>query len=100
MGWRLAGRAWHHGYATEAAAAAVGRGVRRGRMTELWSITAALNTPSQAVMRRIGMRPYAEFEHPRIEAGHWLRPHVVFRKQRLWVGGRADHGPFGMNGGG
>jgi RimJ/RimL family protein N-acetyltransferase len=51
-------------------------------LDELWSMTAVLNTPSQAVMRRIGMTPHAYFEHPRVEPGHRLRPHVVFRRQR------------------
>jgi RimJ/RimL family protein N-acetyltransferase len=82
VGWRLARRAWHHGYATEAATAAVGVAFDGAGLDELWSMTAVLNTPSQAVMRRIGMTRYADFEHPRIERGHRLRPHVVFRKQR------------------
>ena len=82
VGWRLARRAWHHGYATEAATAAVGVAFDGAGLDELWSITAVLNTPSQAVMRRIGMTRYADFEHPRVERGHRLRPHVAFRKQR------------------
>jgi RimJ/RimL family protein N-acetyltransferase len=82
VGWRLARRAWHQGYATEAATAAVGVAFDGVGLDELWSMTAVLNTPSQAVMRRIGMTPYAHFEHPRIEPGDRLRPHVVFRKQR------------------
>ena len=82
VGWRLARRAWHCGYATEAAAAAVGVAFDGAGLEELWSMTAVLNMPSQAVMRRIGMTPYADFEHPRIERGHRLRPHVVFRLRR------------------
>ena len=49
-------------------------------------MTAVLNEPSQAVMRRIGMTPYARFEHPRIEPGHPIRPHVAFRLQRPRTG--------------
>lgn len=82
VGWRLARRAWHHGYATEAATAAVGVAFDGVGLDKLWSMTAVLNTPSQAVMRRIGMTPYAHFEHPRVEPGHRLRPHVVFRMRR------------------
>jgi RimJ/RimL family protein N-acetyltransferase len=86
VGWRLACRAWHHGYATEAATAAVGVAFDGVGLDELWSMTAVLNTPSQAVMRRIGMTQYAHFEHPRIEPGHRLRPHVVFRLPRPQAG--------------
>jgi RimJ/RimL family protein N-acetyltransferase len=78
IGWRLPRTAWHHGYATEAAIAA--RDVAFGGigLPELWSFTAELNTPSQAVMRRIGMTESARFSHPRVPEGSPLRPHVLY----------------------
>ena len=45
-------------------------------------MTAVLNEPSQAVMRRLGMTLYAHFQHPRIDPGHPIRPHVLFRLPR------------------
>jgi RimJ/RimL family protein N-acetyltransferase len=47
-------------------------------LAELWSMTSVLNTPSQAVMRRIGMTEAARFEHPFVPDGHPLKPHVVY----------------------
>jgi RimJ/RimL family protein N-acetyltransferase len=82
VGWRLARSAWHQGYATEAAHAAVDVAFTGVGLTEVWSMTAVLNTPSQAVMRRLGMRPYAHFDHPAVEVGHPVRPHVVYRLRR------------------
>jgi RimJ/RimL family protein N-acetyltransferase len=41
---------------------------------------------SQAVMRRLGMTPYARFDHPRIAAGHPVRPHIAYRLQRARPG--------------
>jgi RimJ/RimL family protein N-acetyltransferase len=82
VGWRLARHAWHHGYATEAGTAALGVAFRGAGLAEVWSMTAVLNEPSQAVMRRLGMTLHAHFEHPRIERGHPIRPHVLFRKPR------------------
>jgi RimJ/RimL family protein N-acetyltransferase len=82
VGWRLARHAWHHGYATEAAAAAVDVGFEGVGLDEIWSMTAVLNLPSQAVMRRLGMTPYAHFDHPKLDVGHPLRPHVVYRASR------------------
>ncbi len=79
IGWRLARHAWHHGYATEAARAAVDAAFGPLRLPRLWSMTAVTNTPSQAVMRRIGMREHGHFDHPRIPRGHVLRPHVAYR---------------------
>ena len=78
VGWRLGRQAWHKGYATEAARAALDVGLNRLGLPVIWSMTAVLNTPSQAVMRRLGMVRYRLFDHPRIEMGHALRPHVVY----------------------
>lgn len=82
VGWRLAQHAWHHGYATEAATAAVDVGFRAIGLDEIWSMTAVLNAPSQAVMQRLGMTRYGNFEHPAVPEGHRVRPHVVYRLQR------------------
>jgi len=82
VGWRLAQHAWHQGFATEAAAATVGVGFHGAGLAEIWSMTSVHNEPSQAVMRRLGMTPYARFDHPRIERGHPLRPHVLYRLGR------------------
>jgi RimJ/RimL family protein N-acetyltransferase len=78
IGWRLARTAWHHGYATEAARAARDVAFDGIGLTELWSMTAVLNTPSQAVMRRIGMTEAARFEHPRVPDGSPLKAHVTY----------------------
>ena len=80
IGWRLARTAWGHGYATEAARAAARVGLVEAGLPELWSVTAVLNRPSQAVMRRIGLVRHVLFEHPRVPEGSPLRPHVAYRK--------------------
>jgi RimJ/RimL family protein N-acetyltransferase len=82
VGWRLARHAWHHGYATEAAMAAAGVAFEGAGVAEIWSMTATANVPSQAVMRRLGMTLHTRFDHPAIEAGHPLRPHVAYRLAR------------------
>ena len=82
VGWRLAGHAWGHGYATEAARAALGLAFTELDLTEVWSITAVLNTPSRAVMERLGMSVDSYFEHPRVAADSPLRDHVAYRLVR------------------
>ncbi|HEX4061560.1 MAG TPA: GNAT family N-acetyltransferase [Streptosporangiaceae bacterium] len=82
VGWRLIQRAWHQGYATEAGAAAVNVAFNGIGLDEIWSMTAVLNEPSQAVMKRLGLTLYTHFEHPRVPDGHPLQPHVAFRRQR------------------
>ena len=80
--WRLVKHAWQHGYATEAAKAALVVAFDGVGLEEIWSMTAVLNEPSQAVMRRIGLIEVARFEHPRIPDGHPLRPHVTYHLTR------------------
>ncbi|MDE9367651.1 GNAT family N-acetyltransferase [Luteipulveratus sp. YIM 133132] len=81
IGWRLAREAWGYGYATEAARAALGYGFGVLDLEEIVSFTAVTNDRSQAVMRRIGMSHSAsdDFDHPRIEPGHRLSRHVLYR---------------------
>jgi RimJ/RimL family protein N-acetyltransferase len=78
IGWRLARHSWHQGYATEAASAALDVAFNGAGLAEIWSFTAVLNEPSQAVMRRIGLAEFTRFDHPRIPLGHPLRPHVMY----------------------
>ena len=80
VGWRLARPFWGNGYATEAAAAAVGFGLQQVDLDEIVSFTAASNEPSIRVMRRLGMRHDAagDFDHPRVAEGP-LRRHVLYR---------------------
>ncbi len=88
VGWRLAKPAWHHGYATEAAKAALVVAFDRLGLDEIWSMTSMLNEPSIAVMRRLGMSEAATFEHPRVPEGHVLRPHVAFHLTSAEFAGR------------
>jgi RimJ/RimL family protein N-acetyltransferase len=76
VGWRLARHAWGKGYATEAATAALGRGLQE--VDSIVSLTALTNERSWRVMERIGMRRDREFDHPKIERGHPLRRHVLY----------------------
>jgi RimJ/RimL family protein N-acetyltransferase len=87
VGWRLRKQFWHHGYATEAARAALQVAFGGARLPEIWSMTAILNEPSQAVMRRLGLVRHGFFEHPAVPVGSPLRPHVVYHLARQdWPG--------------
>jgi RimJ/RimL family protein N-acetyltransferase len=81
VGWRLARPAWHHGYATEAARAALTVAFDGVSLNEVWSMTAVLNEPSQAVMRRLGLTEVARFDHPHIPDGSPLRAHVTYHRR-------------------
>ena len=81
IGWRFAFDAWGHGYATEAARAALDVAFGRLGLSEIVAFTSELNLRSRRVMTRLGMThdPADDFEHPLVEEGHPLRRHVLYR---------------------
>jgi len=83
IGWRLARSAWGHGYATEAALAALDFGFGPLDLSEILAVTTTTNVRSQAVMRRIGMTrdPADDFDDPDVPDGP-LRPNVLYRIRR------------------
>ena len=84
IGWRLPRAAWGQGLATEAARAALGFGFAELGLREIVAITVPGNAPSRRVMSRLGMThdEAGDFDHPRIDAGHSLRRHVLYRLHR------------------
>jgi RimJ/RimL family protein N-acetyltransferase len=83
IGWRLARSAWGHGYATEAAHAALRYGFDILGLPEVIAVTMTRNERSLAVMRRLGMTtdPGEDFDDPDVEDAS-LRRYAVYRIQR------------------
>jgi RimJ/RimL family protein N-acetyltransferase len=86
VGWRLAHEHWGHGYATEAARAALEYGFTDVGLAEIVSFTVPQNERSWRVMERIGLvrDPIGDFDHPRVDPvayPHLVR-HVFYRASR------------------
>jgi ribosomal-protein-alanine N-acetyltransferase len=86
VGWRLAHEHWGHGYATEAARAAIGFGLRSceaggAGLDEIVSFTSPDNRRSWRVMERVGMTRDTrdDFDHPGVPEGHRLQRHLLYR---------------------
>lgn len=80
IGWRLSRSAWGHGYATEAALAALAFGFDRLALDEIVSFAVVGNQPSIAVMQRLGMiEDPATFMHPGLPKDSPLREHSLYR---------------------
>lgn len=81
IGWRLPYEMWGNGYATEGAQALLDFALTQLACDEIVAMTAALNVRSQRVMERLGMTHNAadDFQHPRLETGDRLKPHVLYR---------------------
>ena len=87
IGWRLAYDFWGQGYALEGAQAALQFGFKTVQLSEIVSFAVTANLRSRKLMEKLGMHrnPKEDFEHPRIEDGHPLRKHVLYRiRQEEW----------------
>jgi RimJ/RimL family protein N-acetyltransferase len=73
--WFLGPDHWGHGYATEAARAAVDAGFSELGLTEILAWTMTTNLPSQAVMRRLGFEEIGPIDRAGL-------PHVAYRATR------------------
>lgn len=71
VGWKLGRAAWGHGYATEAAAAAIGWAWTALGMTELSSMIDPRNTASQRVARRLGEANTGPVDLPMSTVDRW-----------------------------
>ncbi|MGE5183273.1 MAG: GNAT family N-acetyltransferase [Acidobacteriota bacterium] len=86
-GWRFARAHWGHGYATEAARAALAYGFGTLGLAEIVAFLLPANARSAAVCERLGMRrdPAGDFDHPRFTedqrsvAGFPQRRHILYR---------------------
>lgn len=78
IGWRLAKKYWHQGYATEGARAVLDYAFTTLGLDKVVSFTATVNTPSEAVMKKIGMVKTQEFQHPKLPEDHPLCWHVLY----------------------
>ncbi len=84
IGWRLGFEHWGQGLATEGAQTCLTYGFQTLEFREVFSFTALQNKRSERVMIKIGMEKMGTFDHPKLEAGHWLRKHVLYKKTMLW----------------
>lgn len=92
IGWRICRPCWRQGYTLEAAREALRFGFDILQLAEIVAFTLPSNQPSRMVMERLGMSrdPGDDFEHPSVDPGHPMRPHVLYRLGRAtWQTERA-----------
>jgi len=82
IGWRLAPGYWGHGYATEAARAALSFGFEHVKLEEIVSFTVPANHRSRRVMERIGMVRDPDGDFDRADLPERLRRHVLYKIRR------------------
>lgn len=79
IGWRLKPSVWGRGLATEGAKACLEYAFEELNLEEIYSITPAVNLPSERVMKKLGMTRLLEFEHPALLEFEELKTCVMYR---------------------
>jgi len=81
IGWRLAHKVWGQGLAGEGARKVLEYSFGQLRMPEMLAMASKINVRSQNVMKKLGMTyvPEYDFDHPKLEIGSPIRPHVTYR---------------------
>lgn len=82
IGWRLKEDKWNKGFATEGAKRCLKFGFEELNFEDIYSFTSKVNKRSERVMQKIGMKKIREFEHPNIEVGNLLKPHVLYKIEK------------------
>lgn len=93
--WRLTAEHWGHGYALEAARAALYNAFVHLELKQVVAFTTVENLPSRRVMQQLGMQHDAseDFDHSSLPQGHPQRRHVLYRLDASsWRAGLAEHG--------
>jgi RimJ/RimL family protein N-acetyltransferase len=82
IGWRLSRHAWGHGYALEAATAAMSYGFSVLRLPRIVAMTVEANSRSRRLMERLGMErtPKLDFDHPRVPENSPVKPQIVYMR--------------------
>jgi [ribosomal protein S5]-alanine N-acetyltransferase len=82
IGWRFKKESWGEGYATEAAVACLIYGFDNLHLQKIVSFTSPLNSNSEKLMKRIGMKYSGDFDHPLIPKDNILCRHVLYEISR------------------
>lgn len=91
IAWRILAVHWGKGYAPEAARRALQFAFEELALDAVYSFTAQVNTPSQRVMIKVGMKNTGEeFNHPKLANGHALERHCLYvlTKERWFAANR------------
>lgn len=78
IGWRLGKQYWGEGLATEGAQGCLNYGFTTLGFRDIYSFTATINTRSERIMSKIGMKHIGEFNHPTLPDNSPLQRHVLY----------------------
>ncbi|TPN82151.1 GNAT family N-acetyltransferase [Aquimarina algicola] len=82
IGWRLHKNSWNKGYATEGAIACIDFAFNTLKLKTIYAVAPEINTKSEAIMKKIGMKFLKTFEHPKLLKYSALKNCVLYSISR------------------
>lgn len=79
IGWRIKRNEWNKGFATEGAKRCLDYALNDLKIKEIYSIAPKINTKSEHIMTKIGLKKQYEFEHPLLIKDERLKICVLYK---------------------
>lgn len=81
IGWRLIKKEWNKGFASEGAIECLNYAFNTLKLDCVFSIAPSINTKSEHIMTKIGMKKQYEFEHPLLSNNPRLKTCVLYKSE-------------------
>lgn len=81
IGWRIDRKEWNKGFATEGAKRCMDYTLNNLKIQNIYAVAPKVNTKSEHIMVKIGLRKQYEFEHPLLLDNKLLKTCVLYRNE-------------------
>lgn len=81
IGWRIKSREWNKGFATEGAKKCLDYALNDLKIEDIYSIAPKINTKSEHIMIKIGLKKQYEFEHSLLPNNSLLKTCVLYKTE-------------------
>lgn len=79
IGWRIKSSEWNKGFATEGAKKCLEYALNNLKIERIYSVAPKINTKSEHIMTKIGLKKQYEFEHPLLIKNEQLKTCVLYK---------------------
>lgn len=81
IGWRIKSSEWNKGFASEGAKKCIAYALNELKLENVYSIAPKINTKSEYIMTKIGLKKQYEFEHPLLTNNDKLKTCVLYKTE-------------------
>lgn len=81
IGWRIKSSEWNKGYASEGAKKCLDYALNDIKLENVYSVAPKVNTKSERIMTKIGLKKQYEFEHPLLINNDRLKYCVLYKTE-------------------